>query len=398
MSMHILRIVQACVSANPINDFPIDVFCEEFQANAGTFWIQDEYNDNEMMLLRSFNRPDLDSRSERLTFSLENSFSGQWKRQPSLNFICSQRYEYKNMIWDNIDLKNYTVDNFNSMLSICFRFEENIVGLAHLYYESEIPTIDDCDMAILSDLISRYIKTFSDEIRSIMIERRKIGHEIARMISRAQGKVITISERLTKSSNIRLQLSDLQKYLSAAHEAASNKTFIEGVYDRKTKSQNIQLRPEILTAFKSHVDSEQNIPIIIEGISNNIEIKFARDDLGLLMSNIATNAMKYTVPMGTIIVTFGFIENRSSLTVSNMSKRLSPSELERIWRFGVRGENAREMAGEGIGLTIVSDICSAYNIRARLSQRKRDGSTWTDLTLTLPPRMCRSKRHPRGPK
>ena len=128
--------------------------------------------------------------------------------------------------------------------------------------------------------------------------------------------------------------------------------------------------------------------IVDNGIPYDAVIYFSEDDLGLLLSNIASNAVKYTVGEGEISISLVPAGDRMQLTVSNTSAPMSMKDKEKIWRFGARGDNARGIEGEGIGLPIIKDICSVYNVERSLTQDRRDGAIWTDLVLSFPPGVC----------
>jgi signal transduction histidine kinase len=389
------RILHACLSRNPTTDFPLDVFCEELGAVAATFWVQGDFDTNEMTLSGWHNRPDLERDHDRVSFSLDRSFAGRWRKSSPQYVLRCTRDEFQRLRWDNNQLKAYAVETFQGIVFICLRTGTQIVGLVHLYYDRNPPRLNGEEMSMLATLLGAYIKTFSDEMRSIMIERRKIGHEIARMISQADSKLSSIAKRIEKLDGLQQPISDLKKALSAAYEAASNKTFVEGVYDRMPRASFILLRPQILTALHLAI-AKFNKPFSMvtqNNVSGTIEIKMSQDDIGLLLSNILMNAVKYTVLGGSISIKFTSPGRGGTLIVSNMSARMSRSDLERVWRFGIRGPNAGGIEGDGIGLSIVSDICSAYNIGVRLTQRRTEHATWTDLALSFPPRLCRQERH-----
>jgi len=392
------RILQACLATNPTTDFPVEVFSEELSAAAAAFWVRSDLDENEIVLSKSINRPDLEDRQDRVSFYLTNSFVARFLESSHTDVISASIDELREMPWDNEHLKRYAEENFMGAIFISFKDADSLRAMLSLYYDSERPELIEPDFSHLRLFISTYLNTMSKELRSIMVERRKIGHEIARMISQASSKVATFNNKISKNSSLRQPLSDVQKALAAAREAASNKTFIEGVYDRKAHSRPLSLRTELLTAFHLALAKyNKRFTMITQiNISYTAKIWFAEEDLGLLFSNIAANAVKYTVAGGAISIVFSISDKGSTLTISNLSKPMSASELERVWRFGVRGGNADGLDGEGIGLSIVNDICYAYGARAKLSQRRSGRNVWTDLTLSFPPKMCSDRRIQRG--
>jgi len=392
------RILHACLSRNPTTDFPLDVFCNELGATAATFWVQEDFDPSEMTLSGWHNRPDLDRDHDRVSFSLNRSFAGRWRQPYSSSVLRCTKDDFQRLSWDNQKLKAYATEHFRGIVFICLRADDQIAGLVHLYYTEIPPHLDSEQMSGLASLLGAYIKTFSDEFRSVMVERRKIGHEIARMISQADSKLSSLATRFSKYEGLQQPISDLKKALSAAYEAASNQTFIEGVYDRMRRASFLRLRPQILTALHlATVKFDRPFSMVTQNnVPATVEIKMSEDDIGLLLSNVLMNAVKYTVVGGSISLKFMSSERGGTLIVSNMSARMSKADLERVWRFGIRGPNAGEIEGDGIGLSIVSDICSAYKISVRLTQRKTEHATWTDLALSFPPRLCRQQRHQWG--
>jgi hypothetical protein len=393
------KLLRSCLAANPLTDFPIELFCDQLGAAAGTFWVQGEYDENEMVLSQWHNRPDLDDGHGRIAFPLNDSFMKDCIGPDQSPYIADSMKNFEQKGWASASLKNYAISNFKNGLFICLKPKrDKCSAIVSLYFYENMPNLDITDMTLLSVEIGTYIDTFTREMNLIMIERRKIGHEIARMLSLAESKLNRLKSVVYKNTAAIEPLADLKKALSSASEAASNETFIEGVINRKRYSRRLPLRRELVSAFHLAISKfglSYNI-IADNNIKPSLEIYISGDDLALLFSNIATNAVKYTIPGGGITTKISEFSGRSTLTISNMSKPLSKRDLERVWRFGLRGDNSEDVEGEGIGLTIVSDICSAYNIERSMSQRHSDNAVWTDVNLSFPSRMCIDRKQNEG--
>ena len=86
--------------------------------------------------------------------------------------------------------------------------------------------------------------------------------------------------------------------------------------------------------------------------------------LGISVSNLIDNAIRYNVPNGEVIIT---IERQSPkkmalVTVRDMGVGMSPEVLERLFTKFFRAENVKKFRpdGSGLGLYIAKNIIAAH--------------------------------------
>lgn len=120
------------------------------------------------------------------------------------------------------------------------------------------------------------------------------------------------------------------------------------------------------------------IPVIIEGD----QLMFRR-----AMSNLVSNAMRYTPTHGVIRVDIDESDEMCTVTVANPGKPIPPEHLprlfDRFYRIDPSRQRKSESSGSGIGLAIVKSIVEAHN--GRVSVESDEIST--RFILHLPRRL-----------
>jgi CheY-like chemotaxis protein len=106
-----------------------------------------------------------------------------------------------------------------------------------------------------------------------------------------------------------------------------------------------------------------------------------------VITNLVTNALRYTPADGTISVTVSEESRESVLRVSDTGHGIAPSLLPRIFELFVQGEQAPERAqgGLGIGLTLVRRLVELHGGRVEAaSAGEGRGSVFTIAFPRLP--------------
>ena len=108
--------------------------------------------------------------------------------------------------------------------------------------------------------------------------------------------------------------------------------------------------------------------------------------LGRVLDNIVGNAVKFSPDGGEVAVRVGRDEDRAYVAVSDQGIGISPADREHIFNPMVRGTNAGNVAGTGLGLAgsrrLLEMMGGSIGVESRLGQ----GSTftvWLPLSLAL---------------
>jgi len=125
---------------------------------------------------------------------------------------------------------------------------------------------------------------------------------------------------------------------------------------------------------------------------SSAEVLFDDRRMREVITNLLTNAMKYTEPGGSVTVDGGPCpDGRARLRISDTGIGIAPDELPQVTERFFRGRRSPSMAaGSGLGLTIVAELVRAH--RGDLDIKSVPG-IGTDVTLTLPQAASSANRH-----
>jgi two-component system, OmpR family, phosphate regulon sensor histidine kinase PhoR len=119
-----------------------------------------------------------------------------------------------------------------------------------------------------------------------------------------------------------------------------------------------------------------------------VSVRGDRAQLGLLLSNLLDNALRYTPAKGTVCVRLDATESRAMLQVADTGEGIPARELSRVFErfYRVDKARARQTGGTGLGLAIVRHVAEAHGGTVRVDSELGRGSTFTvTLPVTGPP-------------
>jgi two-component system, OmpR family, sensor histidine kinase BaeS len=100
-----------------------------------------------------------------------------------------------------------------------------------------------------------------------------------------------------------------------------------------------------------------------------------------LVTNLLTNALKFTPAGGRVTIRAGVSGPDAVLQVTDTGTGIPADELPRIFDRFWRGRQASQISGSGIGLAIAAELARAHGGRLTASSEPSQG---TEMTLTLP--------------
>jgi two-component system phosphate regulon sensor histidine kinase PhoR len=119
-----------------------------------------------------------------------------------------------------------------------------------------------------------------------------------------------------------------------------------------------------------------------------VSMRGDRAQLGLLLSNLLDNALRYTPAKGTVCVRLDATESRAMLQVADTGEGIPAREVSRVFErfYRVDKARARQTGGTGLGLAIVRHVAEAHGGTVRVDSELGRGSTFTvALPITGPP-------------
>jgi two-component system, OmpR family, phosphate regulon sensor histidine kinase PhoR len=119
-----------------------------------------------------------------------------------------------------------------------------------------------------------------------------------------------------------------------------------------------------------------------------VALRGDRAQLGLLLSNLIDNALRYTPAKGSVCVRLEVAESRAVLQVTDTGEGIPAGELPRVFErfYRVDKARARQTGGTGLGLAIVRHVAEAHGGTVRVNSELGQGSTFTvSLPVAGPP-------------
>lgn len=111
-------------------------------------------------------------------------------------------------------------------------------------------------------------------------------------------------------------------------------------------------------------------PVAVEG---------DRARLAQVVSNLLTNALKFTPAGGTVVLEAGPEGSLARLRVSDTGPGIAADELPHVFERFWRGQRAAGIAGSGIGLAVVAELVRAHGGRVEVASPPGRGAVFTVL-------------------
>ena len=276
-----------------------------------------------------------------------------------------------------------------------------------------------------------YLKHFNTTERVINHEGREISAYFApfKTDDRSGGVVvvlrdITEREKLEKSRKefvanvsheLRTPLTTVKSYTETLSDLVSDENFdrnmyssflrvIEGETDRMTRlvkdllllsslghSAGEESFEKIDIAFLTgniveklqHYAKEKKQSLVYEPMNSLPQFMGNSDRIEQVITNIITNAIKYTPQNGSITVTTMYMFDSIAIKIKDTGMGIPEKDLEHIFERFYRVDKARsrEMGGTGLGLAIAKEIVESHKGTISIKSKQNEG---TEVMIKLP--------------
>jgi signal transduction histidine kinase len=128
---------------------------------------------------------------------------------------------------------------------------------------------------------------------------------------------------------------------------------------------------------------EKNQAMALQLCREQLVVRATEEDLDRIWVNLVGNAVKYTPPGGSIMVSVQRVDGQAQVVVSDTGIGIPAESLPHLFEEFYRAPNAKKMAevGTGLGLAIVKDLVERYGGRIQVQSELGQGTTFT---VTLP--------------
>jgi signal transduction histidine kinase len=222
------------------------------------------------------------------------------------------------------------------------------------------------------DIKSQFISTVSHELRTPMTSIREAAiillDEVAGKINKDQRHFLDIAKRnIERLSRLIDSVLDFQKLEAGKMRYDIRKNDLQKTVEDACNT----MRPYAQKrGVHLHVEYEPNLPAVA----------FDTDRLIQVVTNLVSNAIKFTPEGGRIAVSVQSRSEHIAIRVSDtglgIPKEALPKVFERFYRVKRPG---KEIKGTGLGLAIVNKIVNAHGGRIDVESKLNKGTTFTVL-------------------
>ncbi|RMG39383.1 MAG: PAS domain-containing sensor histidine kinase [Candidatus Dadabacteria bacterium] len=133
---------------------------------------------------------------------------------------------------------------------------------------------------------------------------------------------------------------------------------------------NLVVRSVIESCWRAEEDMPQ---LVIKLQKEALPVRIDRVNLERVISNLFSNAVRYTPPDSKIIIKTERATNRARLIIQNFCDPVPEEDLKEIFKPYKRGASSSGTAGTGLGLYIVKSILDAYGADLTVSSSEAEG-------------------------
>jgi PAS domain S-box-containing protein len=135
---------------------------------------------------------------------------------------------------------------------------------------------------------------------------------------------------------------------------------------------------EFNTGGKYKIEIKINLALSIYNIDENL--------LALMLSNLLTNAVKYSSPKTNIIFEVSETDNDLLFNIIDFGIGIPDIEIDDLFNSFYRGSNVGSIAGYGLGLAIVKNCIDNYKGKITVKSKVNEG---TEFNVVIP-KFCRN--------
>ena len=222
-----------------------------------------------------------------------------------------------------------------------------------------------------SDFVSMVAHEIKSPLNSILMQLKVVQDGLAGGLTEKQKEILErTSLKITSLTELATELLDLSKIES-------------GLINQDRETLDISAIAQDHVALYESRAQEKSITLSIKSESGPIGILANRNNIEEVLSNLISNAIRYTPEQGNVAVWCDEDEEHAMLHVADNGFGIPEEFIDQIWDkfFRVKNEKTRYINGTGLGLAIVKRIVDAHHGIIRVDSKEGSG---THFTICLP--------------
>jgi two-component system, OmpR family, phosphate regulon sensor histidine kinase PhoR len=130
-----------------------------------------------------------------------------------------------------------------------------------------------------------------------------------------------------------------------------------------------------------HLALEKSVDLRAEVAPSDVLVSGVRTDVARILTNLVSNAVKFTPSGGSVVVTVEPTGERQTVRIRDTGAGIAADELDRVFDRFYRSRTAKTVPGTGLGLAITRALAESMLGTVRLES---DGVTGTTAIVELP--------------
>ncbi len=206
-----------------------------------------------------------------------------------------------------------------------------------------------------------------------------VAHELKNPLSAVFGYADILLDTDTGEGMTPRQKEILERIRATASKAVDlvkNYQFLAILEDSQTESQvRSDLTAVVSTVYETAWRDEEggalikldllNCPLLVYGSTLHVE---------RIISNLFTNALKFTPPGGTITLKTALENNLTLFEIHNTGSWIDAADLASLFEMYSRGKRSESVPGAGLGLFIVKTVCNSINAQLNVESSATGGT------------------------
>ena len=185
----------------------------------------------------------------------------------------------------------------------------------------------------------------------------------------------------TKDSALRRRLNGIyfnaNKLLRLVNQLLDFKKLDEGrEMLQPTPGNFVTFVKDTASAFTDYA-KERQIDFRVTAQENEINIRFDKDKIGKVITNLLSNAFKYTPDNGTIIISMMTADGQAIVSVADTGIGIADAEKAHVFERFYQADQPLEKTGSGIGLHIVKEYITLHHGTINVADNKPNGTVFT---------------------
>jgi signal transduction histidine kinase len=203
-----------------------------------------------------------------------------------------------------------------------------------------------------------------------------VSHELRTPLTRAISS-LELLDRRRKDFNSRLRQT--KEDLFQINSLLDNLLMLSRLRkDSTTTADNIEVKSAVEEIVKDYAKPSQAKKMAFAvKIPRRMVLYFPQEYFRVVLSNLVSNAIKYGRAGSPILISAKVQKHRNLLFINNKGSTLGKNETRKIFDKFYRGKNTQSREGEGLGLSIVKQICDLYGVKIKVESDKKAGITFS---------------------